>query len=330
MMEYYISKGERLVCQLCAHYCSLKEDQSGLCGVNRRVGDRIENLVYGHPVALHVDPMEKKPLYHVLPGSKVLSLGTVGCNFHCPFCQNWRISQTHRIDDGRFFAPEQIVSMALEQGCAGIAYTYNEPTVFYPYARDIAVRAKAKGLRNVFITNGFESDAVAADMCGLFDAANVDLKSFDPRYYKKELLGGLEEVKKTLITFKRGGIWVEVTTLIIPTINDSDEELTAIARFIAQELGLETPWHVSAFHPDYKLTDVGATPTQTLERAVRIAQAVGLRYVYAGNTSQAQVTMCRHCGAALIERSGIRMLHSVLLHGACPQCGTTLEGVFDV
>lgn len=329
MMEYYIPKGDRLVCQLCAHYCSLKEDQSGLCGVNRRVGDRIENLVYGHPVALHVDPIEKKPLYHVLPGSKSFSLGTVGCNFRCPFCQNWQISQNHSVDETRFVSPEQIVSMALEQGCASIAYTYNEPTVFYPYAHDIAVLAKAQGLRNLMITNGFESDETIADMRGLFDAANVDLKSFNPRYYKKELGGDLERIKQNLVAMKRAGIWVEVTTLIVPTHNDTDEELGAIARFIADELGAHTPWHVSAFHPDYKVLDVQSTPQATIERAQAIAKAAGLHYCYGGNTPVPQQTRCTSCGTLLIERQGMRTVFNALNQGGCPHCRKVLEGVFD-
>ncbi|MBN2896408.1 MAG: AmmeMemoRadiSam system radical SAM enzyme [Campylobacterales bacterium] len=328
-MEYYIPKGDRLVCQLCAHYCSLKEGQSGLCGVNRRSGDRIENLVYGHPFALHVDPIEKKPLYHVLPGSKSFSLGTVGCNFRCPFCQNWQISQNHTIDETRFFSPEQIVSMALERGCSSIAYTYNEPTVFYPYAHDIAELAKAQGLRNLMITNGFESDETIADMRTLFDAANVDFKSFNPRYYKKELGGDLERVKHTLIAMKQAGIWVEVTTLIVPSHNDSDEELRAIARFIADELGAQTPWHVSAFHPDYKVLDIHATPQATIERAQAIAKAAGLHYCYGGNTAMAQQTHCSACGTLLIERHGMRTVLNTLEKGRCPHCHKALEGVFD-
>jgi pyruvate formate lyase activating enzyme len=328
-MQYFSSKGERLICQLCAHYCQLKPEQVGLCGVNKNTGKAIENLVYGYPVALHVDPIEKKPLYHFLPGSRSFSLGTVGCNFHCSFCQNWRISQEHEIDTQRYFSPKDIVALALENASQSIAYTYNEPTIFYPYAKDIATEAKKVGIKNVFVSNGFESSEVIEDMSGLIDAANIDLKSFDPHYYKKELGGSLEVVLENLKHLQKVGIWIEVTTLIVPSKNDSDEELGKIASFIAEELGRHVPWHISAFHPDYKERALPATSFESLQKAYDIGKKAGLHYVYIGNVGYENPTTCKHCGTLLIERKRFTLSQYHLKNGHCPQCDTLLEGVFD-
>ena len=306
-----------LICTLCQHYCKIKEGKTGICGVNKNVGDKIECLVYGYPSALHVDPIEKKPLYHFLPYSKAFSLGTVGCNFHCSFCQNWTISQTHNIDKSRYFSPEDIVALALEHDCESIAYTYNEPTIFYPYARDIALEAKKKGLKNVFVSNGFESLEVIDDMVGIIDAANIDLKSFDAAYYQKKLGGNLEKILENLKHFVKNGIWIEVTTLIVPTQNDSDEELTKIATFIAHELGVEVPWHISAFHPDYKENNLPPTSVATLQRAYEIGKAAGLQYVYRGNIADRIETICPSCGGVVDRERGI-----------CPHCGRKIEGIY--
>ena len=319
-MSYFYKpyKEGTLICTLCQHYCKIKEGKTGICGVNKNSGEKIECLVYGYPSAMHVDPIEKKPLYHFLPFSKAFSLGTVGCNFHCSFCQNWTISQTHNIDKSRYFSPEDIVSLALQNDCQSIAYTYNEPTIFYPYARDIALEAKKRGLKNVFVSNGFESAEVIDDMVGIIDAANIDLKSFDAKYYQKKLGGNLDKILENLKHFVRNGIWVEVTTLIVPTQNDSDEELGKIARFIAQELGVHVPWHISAFHPDYKENDIPSTSIETLERAYEIGKAQGLQYVYKGNIGERIETICPNCGAN-VDR----------VHGICPQCNRKIEGIYD-
>lgn len=328
-MHYYKPEGSRLVCLLCAHYCHLKEGQTGICGVNQNINGGIKNLVYGYPIALHVDPVEKKPLYHFLPGSRAFSLGTIGCNFKCPFCQNWSISQEKTLHVKEFIAPEQIVEMALKYECASIAYTYNEPTIFYPYAHDIAILAHEKGIKNIFVTNGFESSEVIDDMKGIIDAANVDLKSFNPNYYKKELGGGLEAILENLKHFKRNGIWLEVTTLIVPTKNDSDEELKAIASFIAKELGCETPWHISAFHPDYHEQNLPNTSLQTLKRAQTIGHEAGLAHIYIGNVGLENPTRCFTCNAILIERKGYEISENRLVEGCCPHCHKPLAGVFD-
>lgn len=276
-MQYYKKEEgkERIICLLCRHYCKLKEGQTGICGVNKNVGGELKTLVYGHPVAINLDPIEKKPIYHMLPGSKALSFGTVGCNFRCPFCQNWDISQETKINESIEVSPQKMVELALENGASSIAYTYNEPTIFYPYAKDIGLIAKEKGLKNIFVSNGFESPEVIKDMAGWLDAANIDLKSWNDEYYKKVLKGGLEEVKDTLRQMVKEGIWVEVTTLLIEGENDSDDDLREMAAFIANDLGKHVPWHLSAFHPDYKMMDHERTKLETLQRAKEIGKKQG-------------------------------------------------------
>ena len=330
MIDFYKPyKEDRLSCTLCQHYCKIKEGNTGICGVNKNVGDKIECLVYGYPSAINVDPIEKKPLYHFLPGSKVFSLGTVGCNFRCSFCQNWEISQNHEIDKSRYFSPDDIVKLAIENDCKSVAYTYNEPTIFYPYARDIALAAKEAGLKNVFVSNGYESSEVIDDMKGLMDAVNIDLKSFDAKYYKKSLGGNLEKVLANLKHFIANGIWVEVTTLIVPTQNDSEEELNNIASFIANEMGHNVPWHITAFHPDYKERELPATPIDILKKAYAIGKKHGLNFVYIGNTMQETPTLCPSCGETLIQRDYFRYTSNYLEGSHCPTCKTSMPGVFD-
>lgn len=329
-MKYYKSEKEkeRIVCLLCRHYCKLKEGQIGICGVNKNEAGELKNLVYGHPVALNVDPVEKKPLNHLLPGSRALSFGTVGCNFKCPFCQNWDISQEHHINDSVTVSPEQMVGLALEHRCQSIAYTYNEPTIFYPYAKDIGVIAKEKGLKNIFVSNGFESPEIVKDMASWVDAANIDLKSWDDAYYKKVLKGGFEAVKETLTSMVAEGIWVEVTTLLIEGENDSDKDLSEMAEFIANDLGRHVPWHLSAFHPDYKMKDHHFTGLETLKRAGAIGKKAGLYYVYMGNVPVHGDTYCPDCGELLIDRTGYRVAVNKLADGRCPKCNRAIEGVW--
>lgn len=328
-MDYFKAEGEKLICLLCAHYCHLKEGQVGLCGVNKNSGDAIQNIVFGYPIALHVDPIEKKPLYHFLPDTRAFSLGTIGCNFKCPFCQNWSISQEKNFHAKEYFSPSRIVETAMRYECASIAYTYNEPTIFYPYAKEIALLAHQKGIKNIFVTNGFESKEVIADMRGVIDALNVDLKSFNASYYKKELGGELEVILENLKRFKQNGMWVEVTTLIVPTKNDSDEELESIASFIAKELGAETPWHISAFHPDYHEQMLPRTSLQTLQRAETIGKNAGLKHIYIGNAGVENPTLCATCKKVLIERKGFDVIKNHLEEGCCPSCKAKLAGVFD-
>lgn len=328
-MQFFKPVNEHsIMCMLCKHHCKIKEGKTGICGVNKNVDNRLETLVYGYPASLGIDPIEKKPIYHMLPGSKALSFGTVGCNFRCPFCQNWQLSQEHTIDKSRYVSPNMMVDMAEEYGCASIAYTYNEPTIFYPYARDIAVEAKKRGIKNIYVSNGYESDEMIDDMVGIIDAANIDLKSFDENYYKKVLKGGLNEILEGLKRFKKNGIWVEITTLIVPEDNDSDEELTKIAEFIANELDPQTPWHISAFHPDYKVLDKGRTPESTLDRAMAIGKKAGLKYIYKGNVPGHSDTHCPQCDKLLIDREGYHVGLYALDDGKCPECGYQLEGIW--
>jgi pyruvate formate lyase activating enzyme len=292
------------------------------------VDGKLKTLVYGHPVAVHVDPVEKKPLYHLLPNSKVLSFGTVGCNFKCPFCQNWDISQTKEVNEQIEVSPEQMVELAIEHGAASIAYTYNEPTIFYPYAKDIGLIAKEKGIKNIFVSNGFESEAMVDDMATWVDAANIDLKSWDDAYYKKVLKGGLEEVKATLKRMVQKGIWVEVTTLLIEGHNDTEEQIRAMARFIAQELGTHVPWHISAFYPNYKMKEHHATKLATLLKAKAIGEEESLQYIYLGNIGVEGTTKCPHCQTLLISRNGYGEIVDHTKEGACPVCSNIIEGVW--
>jgi len=330
-MKYYREEEgkERIICLLCRHSCKLKEGQVGICGVNKNVDGELKTLVYGHPIAVHVDPVEKKPLYHMLPGSRALSFGTVGCNFKCPFCQNWDISQETKVNEEINVSPEQMVALALEEGAESIAYTYNEPTIFYPYAKDIGVLAKEKGLKNIFVSNGFESPEIIEDMPSWLDAANIDLKSWDDAYYKKVLKGGLEEVKDTLRRMVDVGIWVEVTTLLIEGDNDSDKDLTEMAEFIANDLGKHVPWHLSAFHPDYKMLDHDATKLETLQRAKKIGQKAGLHYIYLGNVPVHGDTYCPECEELLIDRTGYSITVNKLKDGHCPKCNREIEGIWS-
>ena len=328
-MTYYQQTSKGIRCLLCRHYCNLKEGQTGICGVNKNEKGALENLVYGKVAALNIDPVEKKPLYHFLPGSTALSIGTVGCNLQCPFCQNWQISQTADLSFSQEVTPAQIVALALKNNCKTIAYTYNEPSVFYPFARDTALLAKSKGIKNVFVTNGMESEEVINDMMGIIDAFNVDLKSFDAAYYKKTLKGTLEGVLDTLKLLRKNGFWIEVTTLVVPGENDGGSQLDDIAGFIAGELGNSTPWHISAFYPHYKMTDKNHTSLQSLQRAYETGKKRGLKYVYKGNVSEPAITTCPGCGKELIVRRGYYISKNSLVDGKCEYCGTKIDGVWN-
>ncbi|HKL86673.1 MAG TPA: AmmeMemoRadiSam system radical SAM enzyme, partial [Treponemataceae bacterium] len=261
----------------------LREGNHGICGVNYNEKGSLVNKTHSHPVSVQIDPIEKKPLYHFLPKTNTFSLGTVGCNFKCPFCQNHSISQTSNIDEAIVYSPEDIVKLALSHKTQSISYTYNEPTIWYPYARDIGLLAKEKGLKNIFVSNGFESPEVLQDTVQWVDAANIDLKSFSSEYYKKVLKGSLEGVLDTLRFLAKSPIHLEITTLLVPDNNDSDEEIESMARFISLELGKDIPWHISAFHPDYKMLDTEPTKLASLQKAKKIAQGFGIEHVYLGN-----------------------------------------------
>lgn len=322
-------------CGLCRFRCLIADGKRGICGVRENRGGLLYSLVYGKSVAEQVDPIEKKPLFHFLPGSLSFSVATMGCNFRCRHCQNYTISQPPRVDGrilGRELMPDEIVERALASGCRSISYTYTEPTIFFEYAYDIAVLAHRKGLKNVFVTNGYITEEALKFIHPYLDAANIDLKAFSDSFYR-DVVGGakLEEVLASIRLYKQLGIWVELTTLLIPGLNDSDEELTSLARFIADELGCGTPWHVSRFYPTYLMTDRPGTPLATVKRARQIGIAAGLRYVYEGNVpgDEGENTRCPECNARLISRCGFTVEDNALKGGTCPSCGYVLDGVWE-
>ena len=324
--------GDRVRCNLCHHRCTISGSHTGKCGVRRNKGGTLYSLVYGKSISQNADPIEKKPIFHLYPGSAAFSIATVGCNFRCLHCQNADISQLprekHRIV-GSDLSPEQVVALAKQHDCRSIAYTYTEPTVFFEYAYDIARLAAAEGIRNVFVTNGYMTREALETIHPYLDAANVDLKAFTEDFYRKVCGARLDPVLDSLRFMKQLGIWVEVTTLIIPSLNDSDEELREIARFILS-LGAETPWHVTAFYPTYRLTDQPRTPVETLRRARAIGLETGLRYVYSGNVpgEEGENTYCYHCGKLLIRRLGYRIAETRIEEGRCAYCGTEIDGIF--
>jgi pyruvate formate lyase activating enzyme len=321
-----------VACRLCAHRCLIQPGRRGVCAVRENRDGRLVTLVYGEVVAAHVDPIEKKPLYHFLPGSTALSIATPGCNFRCGFCQNWQISQAPRSRggglEGEPFPPAAVVRAAVDAGCRSISYTYTEPTIFFEYASDTARLARDAGLLNSFVTNGYMTAEALEAIRPVLDAANVDLKAFRDETYRKVCGARLEPVLESIQRMKALGVWVEVTTLVVPGLNDGVGELEAIARFIAS-VDPDIPWHVSRFHPDYEYTGAAATPIPTLRAAAEAGRREGLRYIYVGNVpGESEDTSCRTCGAVLIRRRGFKVLASVLEDSRCPTCGTILPGRF--
>jgi pyruvate formate lyase activating enzyme len=322
--SFYLQlNNDKVQCSLCPHNCLIADGQRGVCGVRENQRGKLYSLVYGKVVSSAVDPIEKKPLFHFLPGSTSYSIATAGCNFRCDFCQNYVISQAGRGGKGlpgMEQQPYQVVAAAQENGCRSISYTYTEPTIFFEYAYDCAKLAKEKGLKNVFVTNGFMNPPVVEAIAPYLDAANIDLKSFREEFYQKFCGGKLKELR----------VWIELTTLIIPGLNDSDEELADLAGFIKNEVGAETPWHVSAFRPTYKMTDRPPTPPESLLRAREIGLKAGLKHVYTGNAylPGAEDTYCGQCQATLISRSGFTVKENRLKDGHCPKCGAAAAGVW--
>ena len=320
----------KVKCLLCNHNCTIADGKLGFCLVRENKGGTLYTNSYGKLVSYNIDPIEKKPLFHFLPGTKSLSIATAGCNFRCGFCQNWQISQIREGNTELMHEevpPEEIVNQAIKSGCKSISYTYTEPTIFFEYALDCARLAKEKGLYNNFVTNGYMSAQALEMLKGYLDAANVDLKSFSEDFYQKNCSAHLKPVSENIRLMKKLGIWVEVTTLIVPELNDSEEELTQIANFIA-DVGKEIPWHISRFHPDYKMLDSGATPLSTLKKAYDIGEKAGLRYLYIGNVlGEAEETRCYNCKRALIKRVGFQILENKIKEGSCPFCKTKIDGV---
>ncbi len=323
-------------CRVCEHFCTLRPGQVGRCGVRRNDGGTLYLTVYGDAVALNLDPVEKKPLFHFLPGGQILSLGTYGCNFHCPFCQNWSISQHPDTDEqrprhDRTVTPQMLVDICRKEQVGMIAYTYNEPTVFFEYTYETSVLAHSYGIRNVYVSNGFMSQEMLETIGPYLDGINVDLKAFTDDFYRQQCQARLEPVKRNIRTIAcETDTWIEVTTLLIPGLNDSDEELRAMAAWLA-EVDPGMPWHISAFHPDYQMTDRGPTPQATLARAYDIGKAAGLYYVYVGNVLNTgrESTYCPQCGQCVVRRQWYRVQELWAERGICPHCGYALPGVWS-
>jgi len=319
-------------CVACAHRCLIRPGRAGICHVRENRDGTLVTLVFGRAVAANADPIEKKPLFHFYPGSVAFSIATRGCNFHCLHCQNWAISQTERtgMTAPSFpLSPARVVSEARAAGSRSIAYTYTEPTVFIEYVLETARLAAEAGLANVLVTNGYQTPE-ALDLLGpTIAAANVDLKSFDDRFYRRICGARLAPILESLVGMRKRGIWVEVTTLVIPGLNDDPARLEALARWIVAELGPETPWHVSRFFPTYRLTDLDPTPSSTIERAVETGRGAGLRHVYSGNMHDGdEDTRCAGCGETLIRRRGFSARPApALVDGGCATCGRALAGV---
>ena len=323
--------GGKVRCGLCGHRCVIAAGKYGVCRVRENVAGALKSHSYGSLVAMNVDPIEKKPLFHFLPGSRSLSVAAAGCNFQCEFCQNWQISQApHEGGEslGQAVSPAQIVSAAENYGCASISYTYTEPTVFFELAYETAKLARLRGIANNFVSNGFLTPLAVETIAPFLDAINVDLKAFRDETYRRVMKARLEPVLECLKALHAAGVWVEVTTLVVPGMNDSPEELRDIAGFIATQLARWVPWHVSRFHGDYRMTTTPSTPLETLELACRIGADAGLHYIYAGNVPARmnENTLCPGCGKSLIERTGYTVTRNDLRDGHCPACARKIEG----
>lgn len=320
---------KKVSCFLCSHHCVISESNFGVCQVRQNKDGTLYTYAYGEVAAANIDPIEKKPIFHILPGSRSYSIAAIGCNFRCGFCQNWQISQKKEADklavNQTAMSPQDIVNNALKFKCESISYTYTEPTIFFEYALETARRAKEKGLYNIFVTNGYMTKEALEMIKPYLDGANVDLKFFSDEQYRKVCGAKLKPVLESIVLMRAMNIWVEVTTLIVPGENDSSDELKAIAEFLSQT-GKEIPWHISRFHPDYTMTDLEATPLRTLKEAYRIGKDAGLRYVYIGNIWEEEKTYCHKCGKDLISRLGFEVIKNNLRDGRCPECNTPLDG----
>lgn len=330
LARWWKNENNRVLCTLCPWECSLKNEQTGVCGVRKVIDNQLISLNYGYPVAINIDPMEKKPLYHFLPGEKVFSIGTLGCNLKCSFCQNWEISQTSMNDYSlniNYIKPESIVSQALKSGSKAIAFTYNEPTIFAEYLYDIAEIAHEQGLKTVMVSNGYISESALPEVYKYIDAANIDLKSMEDAFYKKMTGGRRDAVLNTIRMIHELGIHLEITTMIIDGINSDNSMLNKEFQWIVDMTGTDTPLHLSAFHPQYKMDDYPATRRDTLLNARELAKHAGLKYVYIGNVPQTDNnTYCNSCRKMLVQREGYRT--RILQKDRC-ECGEKINIIFD-
>lgn len=335
LKEAYLYKKlttNKIRCDLCSHRCVISEGGKGKCFVRENRNGTLCTLVYDNIIAENIDPIEKKPLFHFLPGTKSLSIATPGCNFKCFFCQNWEISQMpcdYSKIDGKPVSPEQLVDNALENGCASISYTYTEPTIYFELAYDTAKLANENNIKNVFVTNGFMTKECIQMIQPYLDAANIDLKSFSEEFYKDKVGGKLKPVLDNIKYMHELGIWIEVTTLLIPGLNDSEGELQKISGFLAG-ISNAIPWHISAYHPQYK-AKIPPTEVDSIAKAVKIGKKAGLKYVYGGNIPGGKLenTMCFNCGDVLIKRFGFTVGENKIKNNSCIKCGSKIDGVFD-
>ncbi len=322
---------KKVQCELCPRRCILGPGQRGECRARENIDGELVSLVYGNPCAVHIDPIEKKPLFHVLPGSSIFSIATAGCNLHCRFCQNWEISQrTPEETDNYDLPPDRVVAEARQNNCRSIAYTYSEPIIFYEYMYDTSERAHQQGMKNIMVTAGYINEGPLRELCPVIDAANVDLKG-DREYYRKVCRGTLPPVLRTLEVMKELGVWVEITNLIVPTLNDSPEQIKWLVGWIYDHLGADVPLHFSRFHPMYKLRNLPPTPVETLKLARKIALDKGLHFVYTGNVPglPGENTFCPNCGKKVIGRVGYRILENNLKNGRCGSCGHLIPGIWE-
>ncbi len=327
---FYESLNGKVKCRLCNHYCVISEGNRGICGVRENQKGKLYSLIYGKSVSVGVDPIEKKPLFNFYPGTASYSIASVGCNFRCHNCQNWTISQMPKGKGGKIvgddLSPEKIVENAKSRGCKSIAYTYTEPTIFFEYAHDTARLAQKEGIKNVFVTNGYTSAEAIKEIAPFLDAANVDLKSFREDFYHKVCGAKLQPVLDNIKLYKELGIWVEVTTLLIPGYSDDEYQLKEIARFI-RSVGEDIPWHITAFYPAFNLPDVTPTTVKSLRKARDIGIKAGLRYVYEGNIpgEGGENTYCYGCGILLIERFGFEIIENKIVDGRCQNCKVQID-----
>jgi pyruvate formate lyase activating enzyme len=329
-MFYEELEDQAVKCGLCPHRCVIQENKKGVCGVRENQEGKLYSLVYGRSISCAIDPIEKKPLFHFYPGSQAYSIATVGCNLRCGNCQNYQISQMPK-DGGRIegteIPPQKVVEEAHSARCKSIAYTYTEPTIWFEYAYDTSIIASKKGIKNVFVTNGYITEEALKTAARHLDAANIDLKSMREDFYRENCGGRLQPVLDSIRLYKELGIWIELTTLVIPTLNDSTEELQQIADFIVS-VGKEIPWHVTRFHPQYKLLNLPPTPIETLKKAREIGLESGLKYVYEGNVpgEGGENTYCWNCGKILIRRLGYSILTNEIKDSRCRFCRERIDG----
>ena len=316
-------------CELCPKGCVVAPGQSGECRIRVNIDGKLTAVTYGHPCSVHVDPIEKKPMYHFLPGTGILSLATVGCNLHCKNCQNWEISQENPENvRASELPPDKIAALAVEHGCPSVAYTYSEPLAWYEYTLDSCIRAREARLRNVLVTAGYANRPPLEKLFKHVDGANIDVKAMSDKFYRDVCGATLQPVLNACTLAKSAGVWVELTNLVIPTLNDSDGDFKKLAQWIAQDMGKDTPLHFSRFFPQYKMKNLPETPPDTLDRAKRIAVAEGLQHVYIGNLARPEGnnTYCPSCKRLLVERRGFAVVRNEIAAGKCPGCNTEVSG----